>query len=252
VLSAIASVLLVPPVNLALLALAGVLLGWRCPRLGRWLALVSLLLLVGLAMPVTAGLLMNSLQASMIVASAAPIPPEMQPEAIIILGGDVAGLAGDRRDDVGPLTLERLRAGAALARRTHLPLLVTGGVVNAEAPPVAVLMAQSLEQDFAMPARWVEPAARDTWENARRSATILRPAGITRVYVVTHAWHMRRALIAFRHSGLIAVAAPLAPGRTSSVTIGDFIPYVAAWRGSFYALHEWIGCAWYVLRQYAS
>ena len=270
VLHAVASVLLVPPVNLALLAAAGLALTWRKSgragrpgRIGRWLAGVALLLLLLLALPVVSGALLAGLEAGL--PAAAPVLP---PEAIVILGGDVvpawpalplsnsadAGAdaadadAGGTPQDIGALSLERLRGGAALQRATRLPVLVTGGVLNDGRAPVAALMARSLQTDFAVPVRWVEPAARDTWENARFSAAILRRAGIGTVYVVTHAWHMRRALIAFAGTGIVAVPAPLTLDRSPRGRPGDFVPRVSSWQRSYFALHEWIGCAWYAWR----
>lgn len=242
VLSAAAAVLLVPPVNLAALALAGVWLARRHPRAGRWLAGVSLVLLLLLALPVVAGTLLTSLE------RLPPAPPSAIPGAIIVLGGDVAPVTGPERLEVGALTLQRLRAAAALARATNLPLLVTGGVVDPDGPPVADLMARSLAADFATPPRWIEPHARDTWQNARLSAALLRADGITAAYVVTHAWHMRRALLAFAGTGLVAVPAPLPPDRVAWRP-GAFVPRVGAWRLSYFALHEWLGCAWYAWRQ---
>jgi uncharacterized SAM-binding protein YcdF (DUF218 family) len=237
VLSAAASVLLVPPVNLAALALAGVLLHRRR------LAVMALAALLLLALPVVAGGLLVGLEHGL------PAPAGSPPQAIIILGGDVRETAGAAQEDAGPLTLERLRAGAALARATHLPILVTGGVVgDPQGLPVAELMAQSLAADFAAPARFVEPHARDTWQNARLSAAMLRRAGIGSAYVVTHAWHMRRALIAFGATDLAVTPAPLPPDRLR-LRAGAFVPRVGAWRESYFALHEWIGCAWYALRR---
>ena len=107
-----------------------------------------------------------------------------------------------------------MRAGALLHRRTGLPILVTGGTLRTSEPPVAALMADSLVHDFQVPARWVERESRDTWENARLSAAILHEQGITSVYVVTQAWHMRRAIVAFADTGITVTAAPtlLRPG----------------------------------------
>ncbi len=237
--NAIADILLVPPVNLAMLALAAVLLRRRL------LAAVSLVLLLLLALPGVAGLLLVSLEIGL------PAPAGATPQAIVILSGDVRHIAGaPDAEDVGALTLERLRGGAALARATHLPILVTGGPIGArDATPVAVLMAHSLADDFATPARWVEPAAHDTFENARLSAVLLHASGISRVYVVTHAWHMRRALIAFAGTGLTVTPAPLAPDALPRLRPSAFVPVVGAWRESYFALHEWIGCAWYALRR---
>ena len=32
--------------------------------------------------------------------------------------------------------------------------------------------------------------------------------------------------------------------------VDDFFPRVSAWQRSYFAFHEWIGCAWYALRQW--
>ena len=149
------------------------------------------------------------------------------------------------------LTLQRLRAGAALSRATHLPILVTGGPINPGEPPVAVLMARSLKDDFGIAARWVEPSARDTWENTNLAAAMLHADGIGSVYVVTHAWHMRRALNGFVPTGLAVIAAPLPPDPVPRLVPGAFVPRVSAWLRSYFALHEWIGGAWYAWRGHA-
>jgi uncharacterized SAM-binding protein YcdF (DUF218 family) len=237
-LSAVATVLLVPPVNLAALALLLLLLGRRR------LAAAALVLLLLLALPAVAGPLLVSLETGL---TAPPGTPP--PQAIVILGGDVRQIAGAPATEVGALSLARLRGGAALARATHLPILVTGGVVgDRDGPPVATVMAASLAADFATPARWVEPRAHDTWQNARFAAAMLHDAGIGSVYVVTDAWHMRRALIAFAGTGLAVTPAPL-PRDRLRLRAGSFVPQAGAWRISYFALHEWLGCAWYELRR---
>jgi uncharacterized SAM-binding protein YcdF (DUF218 family) len=249
VLSAIATELLVPPVNFLFIAFAGMALArWR-PVAGTRVTLAALLGLLLLALPAVSVLLLLALESGTEAKAESPAPG-----AIVILGGDAAP-TGPRLDQegVGTLTLERLRAGAALARASGLPVLLTGGVVSEAGPPVAQLMAQSLARDFGLTARWVEPASKDTWENAAFSAALLRRDGIGTVLLVTHAWHMRRALIAFRAAGLTVVPAPLPPERAPYILQGrlaaeEFVPRVSAWQRSYFALHEWIGCAWYALR----
>jgi uncharacterized SAM-binding protein YcdF (DUF218 family) len=248
VLSAVATVLLVPPVNLVFLALAGMALARRRPAAGRRLALAAVLALLLLAMPVVPNLLLAGLEHGL-------EPATLQPaaQAIVILGGNAAPDGPlPQQTQVGDLTLERLRGGAALARASGLPVLVTGGVVSAAGPPVAMLMATSLTQDFGLSARWIEPASATTWENAAFSAAILRREGIGTVLLVTHAWHMRRALIAFRAAGLTALPVPLLPEHRFDLTLSSFVPRVSAWQRSYFALHEWIGCAWYALRARAA
>ena len=111
------------------------------------------------------------------------------------------------------------------------------------------MMADSLVHDFQVPVQWIERESRDTWENAHLSAAILREQGIKSVYVVTQAWHMRRAIVAFADTGITVTAAPTsARSRCRHAVRDDFVPEVGGWRQSYFALHEWIGLVWYSLR----
>lgn len=235
---------LVPPENLTLTILAGVLL-WRWyPRFSRWVIGISALLLLLLALPAVSGTLLWSLEQGLPLTP----PADRPPGAIVILSAELTRTDGAHPGAVvGPLTLERLTAGVLLARQTHLPILVSGGKAGAGMPRLAPTMRDAALQDFQMPVRWVEDQSRDTWQNARDSAAILRANGITSIYLVTHAWHERRALIAFRATGLTVTAAPVLLNRLPTPTLGDFLPHATAWITSYYALHEWIGCLWYSL-----
>ena len=109
-------------------------------------------------------------------------------------------------------------------------------------------MRESLMQDFQVPVRWTEDKSADTWENAQDSAAILRSAGIDSIYLVTHSWHERRALLAFAATGIAVTAAPTPLDRPVDLVSADFKPRVEAWEASYYALHEWIGYVWYALQ----
>ncbi len=243
------TVLLVPPVNLAVLGLVAALLAWRSARPGalvravRSAGALCLMALVILSVPAVGMVALASLDPGGVPA---PVRP---PAAIVILGGDVARLETPALAMNGPLTLERLRAGAALHRATGLPILVTGGIVGETAIPVGTLMADSLAQDFAVTARWTEAVSFDTWENADLSARMLAQDGIRSVFLVTHAWHMRRALLAFRRHGIEAVPAPVRPDPWPAGRWQEFVPRVSAWQNSYFGLHEWVGLAWYAFRR---
>ncbi|WP_419729334.1 YdcF family protein [Lichenicola sp.] len=246
ILSSLATPFIVPPVNLAVLGLVAL---WRRRRIAALWSIAALLLL---AMPVVADRLTRSLETGIAPTDAAGS------QAILILGGD---LDRDRNGLAvpGALTLERLREGAALARRTGLPIAVTGGPAWRGGPAIGAVMARSLQDDFGVVPRWVEGRSDDTWENARDSAAMLEPAGIHHVLVVTHAWHMRRSLLAFRHSGLVASPAPIwrmgypsrGPAWGPYAILGAVLPQVDQWQRSYFALHEWIGIVWYRLRDVA-
>lgn len=233
--------LFLPP-NLLLLAGAALgILAWRGRRwagVGAAGACAGILLL---STPLVADALLRSLTGdirSQLGATTAG--------AIIILGGDVAH--GGDGTDVGPLTLERLRTGAALHRQTGLPILVTGGILGPRQPPIARLMAASLRNDFRVEARWIEAQASDTRENAVFSARMLRSEGIGSALVVSQGWHLPRALEAFARLGFDASPAPVRLEAAPDFVTTDVIPRVDHLVESWYGIREWVGRGVYRLR----
>jgi len=231
--------LLLPPTSLAVAALLALTL-LRGP-VGRALAALCLAGLVLLSLPAVSMSLLASLDVPAEAAASTP-------EAVVVLGGDVARIPDAPGAVLGPLSLERVRAGAALQRQSGRPVLVSGGIVDDLPLTVGALMADSMAGDFGVPVRWTEATSLTTWENAKYSAAILGDAGIHRVYLVTHAWHMRRSLLSFRRFGLEAIPAPVRRDPLPTLRIGEFMPRASAWVNSFYAMHEWVGLAYYSIR----
>jgi uncharacterized SAM-binding protein YcdF (DUF218 family) len=216
--------LILPPTGPVLLALLGLWLtrskSRRWQHGGRWLASLSLLGLLVLALPVVGKALMAPLE---------PYPPitptQLQRvQAIVILSGgtyfDAPEYGGDTVDYN---TLERLRYGARLARESRLPLLVTGGAPFGGRPE-GESMREVLETDFGVKVRWVEAASRDTVENASLSAPILKAAGITRIALVSHGWHLPRAIALFEKQGLTVTPAPMAFSTRSPSLVDALLP----------------------------
>jgi uncharacterized SAM-binding protein YcdF (DUF218 family) len=170
--------------------------------------------------------------------------------AIVIVSGETYLNAPEYgADTVGPLTLERLRYGARLHRQTSLPVLVTGGPTLGAHSSAAEQMRDALEQDLATPVRWLEPTSMSTLENATATEKLLREEGVTKILLVTHAAHMRRARLAFEHAGLQVVAAPM--GFTTGSEENPVTKALPSARGMWMtrtAWHEVFGLAWYRLR----
>jgi uncharacterized SAM-binding protein YcdF (DUF218 family) len=240
--------LVLPPINLFVTFVLGWLLAQRWRRIGRTLMTLSFVTLVLLCLPVVSGWLMYPLQ------SYPPLDPERIPPgvgAIVVLSADMQGQAPEYGIDIpGPLGLERIRYGAWLHKRTGLPILVSGGSLSLESIPLALQMQLVLEHEFGVPVRWAEMRSVDTHENAAMSAEILKRENISSVLLVTHAWHMRRAMAAFKATGLEPIAAPTRYIRPPTPLAEDFIPTASALRASYYALHEWVGLLWYYLLGY--
>jgi len=233
------------PAGLLLLIGAGWLVARRRRRPGYWMMGVGGASLTLLCIPWSAAALLRSLQTS----PALEDPIRDQPQAIVILSADAISWAPEfGAATVGRLTLERLRYGAHLARQTGLPLLVTGGPSRSEIASRAELMRRVLEQEFGLAVRHVEDGSSDTLENARASARLLAADGVERVILVTHAWHMPRALSAFRSTGLTVVPGPTAFRDWPELGLSSFVPSARSLQESSWAFHEWLGRAYYALR----
>ncbi|TXL62438.1 YdcF family protein [Zeimonas arvi] len=248
--------LLLPPALPLLVAALGLLAVRRRPSAGRMLAWTGLLAgwlfscgtgaswLASLAEgDARSGLTAEALRAALAGRDA--------PQAIVILGGGTRDhpLETPAREFVKPLALERLVHGAWIARTTRLPVLVSGGVPRGGMASEAAVMKRTLEDTFGTPVRWVEEASRDTGENAQRSAAILKAAGISRVVLVTQAYHMPRAAASFRRAGLTVLPAPHGfAGGMQDWTPRDLVPNGEAAALAHRASHELLGRLWYRLR----
>jgi len=236
---------LLPPLSLVILLAAGLFLHRRRPRLAMSLILLSTTALYALSTPWVGGLLQKSLEISV------PVTPAQlkTADAIVVLGGgrrlDAAEYGGDTLNGI---SLERLRYGAFLHRASGLPILVTGGMPSGGTIPEGRIMQHILKSEYGVSPRWIEAAALTTWDNARLSAQLLHGSGVRRIVLVTHAWHLRRAVPLFEAQGLSVTPAGIQFSNTRIDSLLDVIPTLAGLRDSTFALHEWLGILWYKLR----
>jgi len=251
-----AEYLLLPPAAPLLLIAIGLAWSSRRPRAGRVVASIGLVLALLLSSQVVGQWLIGFVERG---AGAAPDEKALRallarsdaPTAIVVLGGGTRADPRERPDTErpNPRTIERTLHGAWVAEVTKLPVLVTGGTADPQRAPEAVLMQRLLEQRLGTPVRWVEDRARDTEGNARESAKLLLPAGHRRVLLVTHAYHMPRALGAFARAGLQPVAVPHGYlGTPDPASVLGWLPSAQGVNVNWLAAHEGVGGLWYRLR----
>jgi len=227
-----------PPMGLVLLTLAGVgLLLLRRRRLGIACIVFGQGLLAALSLPVVAAALMHGVERYPAVDAAAL----GQGQAIVVLGGGshLAAPEYGGEDTVSAASLQRVRYGARLARQSGLPLLVSGGAVYGGRAE-ALSMQAVLRDEFRLPVRWVDDRSRDTRENAQYAARLLKEAGLTRIVLVSHAYHLARAVPLFEAQGLTVTAAPTM-FEAQRQGLDAWLPSLDALRSSRLALHEWVG-----------
>jgi uncharacterized SAM-binding protein YcdF (DUF218 family) len=235
--------LLSPGTLLVLLLVAALVTGGRAGRVLKGLALAALL---ALALPVGA-LLLRPLEAR--------FPRPALPDAVdgvVVLGGAVRPALALARDEAATNEhAERLHAGLALARRyPGVPLVHTGGSARLVpgGPTEAAVAARWYEEAGLEPGRLVlEGRSRTTHENAVLTAALLGPAARGRWLLVTSAFHMPRAVAAFRAAGLDPIPWPV-DHQTGPPLWPPGLPSVA---GNLAALelaaHEWAGLVAYRL-----
>jgi uncharacterized SAM-binding protein YcdF (DUF218 family) len=240
------SAFLLPPLNLLFVALAGLLFVRSRPRLGGTLLAGSLALLWLCATPYVAGGALHLLESQIKTVD----PTTQSADAIVVLGGGTYFYAPeyDGMDTVSAPSLVRLRYAARLQRETGKPILVTGGKPLGNTTSEAQQMRAVLENEFHVPVQWAEDASDNTLENARYSHQLLQKAGIERIYLVTHAWHMPRTAMAFQAAGFDVIPAPTAFTTHYQTNLLSFVPNAESLNDSKIFMHELIGLLWYRLK----
>ncbi len=241
----IAELFVLPPgLNLVLL-IPGLLLIRR--SLGRWLAWSGTLGLLLCSLPAFANLLFSWLEPYPALADADL--HASQAEAIVVL---TAGFHRDQkeyggRDVLSALSMERIRYAAWLYRHTWLPVVVSGGRIDRYSHSLAELAAEALKRQFQVKPIFLEDRSQTTRENARFTAELLRRHHWRRILLVSSAWHLPRAVEAFRRQGIDVIPAPTAfLHRDQPMTrLADWLPNAKALLRSYYGLHELLGRVWY-------
>ena len=235
---------LIPPGCLILVIAWGFVRMRGRPRSGRAIVIAGLSGLWIFSMPLTGRSLLNLIETAPLDAGRMPAA-----QAIVVLGGGKNYAAPEfGADTVSEQTLVRLRYAAHLHRLTGKPVLTSGGSPEGSPQSEAQVMKSALESDFGTPVKWTEQTSNNTLENARASFAILSTQGITRIYLVTQAWHMPRSVRVFEQAGFTVIPAPTAFKTNYKLTVLDFLPNAYALRDSSNFFHEIVGMVWYRLR----
>ena len=246
--------LMLPPVPLLLLVLIGARLLLPRRGLGWFVILVSVVLLwlstctgavrvVSQLLPSTPALSFDRVRELRAEVAA------RKPLAIVILGGGSEPFAPEYGvSSLQYASLERLRYGLWLAGQTGAPVAFSGGTGYAQegATAEAKVAAKIAAEEFGRPIRWIETESRDTRQNATLTMAMLKPAGINHIVLVTHGYHMPRALRAFREAagpGIQVEPAPMGLARNVEAPTLEWLPSASGFRDMRQLLRELAGSA---------
>jgi uncharacterized SAM-binding protein YcdF (DUF218 family) len=221
---------ILPPGGPLLLALLGLLLLKRRPRLARLCLVVGIASLWLLSTPIVSDAMTGLVERYPVL----DLAQAANAQAIVILGGGgQRGLAPEYAAPAAePALLERLAYGAYLAQKTGLPVLVTGFQIEAHA------MHDTLQRNFGIEARWVDSDAYDTFQNAANSLRLLKADGMHRIVLVTRATHMWRSVQEFTAAGFEVIPAPVGMLANRDLGIFRWLPNPDALLRSYMAAYE--------------
>lgn len=234
--------ILVEPLTLnILLFFLAFLLVFKWPKIGIGLFVLAILMILSLSVPGIAIHWINYLERF-------PRLKEPFPKAgaIIVLGSGRYPYAPEYGvDEPSEFALVRLKYALFLAEKTQLPILTSGGKLGFATKSEAELSREILAQQGYKKV-WIEPYSDSTWSNAQYSAKILKEKNIDTAFLVTHAWHMPRALYAFSHTPLTIIPAPtrFATEISDYQGIQRWLPSMKTYAYSRILLHELAGL-WY-------
>jgi uncharacterized SAM-binding protein YcdF (DUF218 family) len=240
----------IPSNDLLAAALIGLVLmrTKRAVRLGRRLVAAAIVLLFAFGLLPLGRLIMAPLEER--------FPPwdamRGAPDGIVVLGGVIEPEVTERPNSGLNEAAERLTAIAALARRyPAAKILFSGGdILLAAGGGSEAQFAAALFESFGIPPSRIilEDRSRTTAENAAFSLPLANPKPGERWLLVTSAWHMPRAIGAFRRTGFPVEAYPVdyrTPGGA-----GLWIPFGSVSNGlrrTDTAMREWFGLVTYWL-----
>ncbi|MGO9379039.1 MAG: YdcF family protein [Dissulfurispiraceae bacterium] len=204
------------------------------------------LLMWSLSITPVSDIIMKGLEADL------KIPANPEGDVIILLGGgvydtvpDLSGTGSPSEDMTG-----RIVTAVRLQKKVHVPIIVSGGAVfkgnKSEAPIIRrFLMDLGVPEDEII----VEDKSRDTSENANNTKIICDKKGYSKPMLVTSGLHMKRSVLSFDKAGMTVTPIP-ANLRTSSVRQymwHDYLPLLASFDNSAFAMHEYLGLLFYKL-----
>jgi uncharacterized SAM-binding protein YcdF (DUF218 family) len=240
--------LLLPPLCFLVPCVIGLFLLKRRPRTARFLIAVPLALMWILSVPPVGEWLLLQLDRTTDSAAANPERYRTAQAIVVLSHGRYYESLDYGGDTVDAESLERVRRAAALHRQTGLPVLVTGGRPENDEKSLAELLKLAADE-YSMPLKWQETAARNTGENARFSRRILTKEKIDTIVLVTHGWHMLRAKRAFERAGFKVIPAATGLHHRPIPSIHNILPATEGLQKTTIFMHEIIGLAWYEITQ---
>ena len=185
-----------------------------------------------------------------------PFVVQKNVDALIVLGGGI--IAGSANLPLTNDAYKRAVYGIMLAKSQNIPILFSGGGLSKKYKESDAFLtcAKELQKYFGIDVKYsknlekkefaffTEGKSLNTYENAKFTKESFKKSGISKpvIYLVTSAYHMKRAAKLYRHFGfkVIPCATDFKISHRKS-NIWDYFPRIGAFNRSYLALHEYTG-----------
>ena len=243
--------LLLPPSILILMMGVGFIIIKRHYRIGSVFIFAGFSMLYLLSIEPVSDTLIRPLESSFPSLHKVSLKSVGRPNLIVVLGGGAGDLSWV---GVRPLpsrtSVTRLVCGITLYRQTPETILViSGGSGNPETPNISEAEAMkgvAVALGVASKAILLDEDSRNTVESAKN---LKRLNGNKRIFVVTSAFHMKRAIAMFKKTGFDPIPVPCDyKSEQKRITIFSFIPHAGGLQNSSTAIYEYMSLLWYKLR----
>jgi uncharacterized SAM-binding protein YcdF (DUF218 family) len=165
----------------------------------------------------------------------------IKPKAVVVLGG------GANPNDVlkaYPDAFKREIYGLLIAKKENLPFIFTGGGIH------KTKEAQCVKKDINLITKtcdckiktYYESKSLDTYQNAKYTSALFKKLKIPKkIYLVTNAYHMKRAIILFKKFGFKIIPKPVGFYYNDEYDVWCILPSMGSFYSSYKAIHEYFG-----------
>lgn len=237
------SLVTIPGIIIVIHIMASVLFLLRKQKMSGMFSLIMALIIYFISIPVTGNHVISLVEAKNVY------HPGKSIDVIILLGGGVVEGVDDLsgKDSLPPDVMARVVDTARIYNMSRMPVIISGGSPGA-GQHESGLMGRFL-QDLGIPGKDIilESRSRDTGENAVYVKKIFMDKGYKRGLLVTSAYHVRRAAMIFKKSGIDVV--PHSSGKMGELKnrtqYDDFLPGIYSLKKTAIALRELLGYIYY-------
>ena len=174
-----------------------------------------------------------------------PVPIDKSPtaDAIVVLGGSLAGPDSPRIDIELTGSSDRILHAARLYRARKAPIVIAAGGAEDTKPEAYAMKALLAEWGVPKKNVIIETESLNTYRNAVNSKALMDKRKVKSILLVTSAIHMSRALATFRALEINAIPSPTDYMETDrkKYEIKDFLPNLDALGDTSLAIKEYLG-----------